>query len=695
MTGVGIVSALGSNATTSFANLLSGVRGVSSVELFAVEGHRCRIAAQVDGLDLSGYASRCEAMAMQAAREALAHAGLERPEAAAVVLGTTTGGMPEAETLLGDPAWLAQGSADVRGRLASYPLSRVTARLVELVASSPARATLSSACSSGAAALALGASWVARRKVPLSLVGGADALCRLTFAGFDALGALDPEPSRPFDAARAGLNLGEGAAFLVLEDAEHAARRSARILAYLDGWALGAEAFHITQPEPSGETAASLISQALAYAALLPDDVDFVNAHGTGTRHNDLAEGLALRQALGVGCGRIHVPSSKPQVGHTLGASGALEAAFTVMCIAAETLPPLVGLQHPDPEIPLRFCPAKSASMPIRSAISTSFGFGGAGAVLAFREPAAPAPRLRSAQRRVYVQGFVGVAGTTAAEAELSAGRSGAQVDPARSRRFDEASAQVALAAAELLDSAGAVPGQTGLVCANAYGNVQRSVAFLGRLFERGRKGVPPAEFPHLVPGALAGNASIYNGLRGPVLGCCDLSAGGDLALDVAAVCVAAGTATRMIAGAVEVHDPIVLGTLAPVVGSVSPPTGSQVGGFVLLGSDETDAWAEIGRTLCAAPGHALSLPTCADPRRAAVFSTAEPGTLSAALAGTSWQSVAQRSAPPELIGEAGSAHWIGVAATALRAGDLDEALVVSGGDAAVRATHLLRVSVA
>ena len=690
-----MVSALGRNATTSFANLLAGVRGVSPVELFAVEGHRCRIAAQVDALELNGHASRCEAMAMQAAREALAHAGLERPDAAAVVLGTTTGGMPEAETLLGDPASLAQGCASGRTRLASYPLSRVTARLVELIASSPARATLSSACSSGAAALALGASSVARRRVPLALVGGADALCRLTFAGFDSLGALDPEPSRPFDAARAGLNLGEGAAFLVLEDAEHAARRSARILAYLDGWVLGAEAFHITQPEPSGKITASLISQALAHAALLPDDVDFVNAHGTGTRHNDLAEGLGLQQALDAGSRRIHVTSSKPQVGHTLGASGAIEAVFTVMCIAAETLPPLVGLQHPDPEIPLRFCPAKSASMPIRSALSTSFGFGGAGAVLAFREPAAPAPLLRSAQRRVYVQGFVDVAGGTPAEAELELRGSGAQIDPARSRRFDEASAQLALAAAELLDSAGAAPGETGLVCGNAYGNVQRSVAFLGRLFERGRKGVPPAEFPHLVPGALAGNASIYNGLRGPVLGCCDLSAGGDLALDVAAECVAAGTATRMIAGAVEVYDPIVLSTLSPVVGSESPRPGSQVGGFVLLGAHETDAWAEVGRTLCAAPGHALSLPPCADERRAAVFSTAEPGTLSAALAGTSWQSVTQRSAPPQLTGEAVSAYLIGVAATALRAGELDEALVVSCGDAVIRATHLLGVSAA
>ncbi len=696
VTGVGIVSALGGDAATSVRKLLLGVRGTTGVELFGVEGHRCRIAAQVVDLDSSCFGSRCEAMAVRAAREALEGAGVCGAAEIGVAVGLTTGGMPEAEAVLAGGARLDH---ETQRRLVAYPLSRVTAAVRKLTSGASPCATLSSACSSSAAAIALGARWIVSGTAPFALVGGAEALCRLTFAGFDALGAMDEQPCRAFDSARSGLTLGEGAGFLLLEAADSAARRGACILGFLDGWALGAEAFHVTQPEPSGELARALMVRALDHACMEPAELDLVNAHGTATRQNDLVEGAALRAALGAETSRVFVTSSKPQIGHTLGACGALEAGLSLLCMQAGVLPPAVGLETPDPEIPLRFCAAESTETPIRSVLSTSLGFGGAGAALVFRAadssspPAVSTPRRRAYLRAVTSLTALGVLHDGEHDAPCSdATERRIALDPARCRRFDEASSKVSFAVERLLARTSALPRDTGLVCANAYGNVSRSVAFLRRLFERGRRAVRPADFPHLVPGALAGNASIYNGLCGPVLGCADRSAGAELALEIAATLVQGGDAEQIIAGAVETGDSIVDEALPPALGDASDSGSRDVAGFGLVVSEPVGALAEIADTFCALSGESLLLPAPSAPARARVYSALDSAALARACASTGWEGIARIGMPKLVRGDAASAYLMCLAASHLFAEQVDEALLVSVGDDVTRCCRLTRV---
>ncbi len=220
VTGVGVVSALGNTAPETFARLCAGERGFGPVTLFDVTAQRCQLAAEVR-LDPRARpwagtepGSRTDQMAVAAAREALAHAGLDRPERElSLAIGGTTAGMLEAEGVLAEQSELAPALA--AERLLSYPLSTPLERVRAALGLEGHHATVCSACSSGANAIGLGASWIENGRASRALVGGADALCRLTFAGFDALGVMSPGPCRPFDAARSGLTLGEGAAFLV------------------------------------------------------------------------------------------------------------------------------------------------------------------------------------------------------------------------------------------------------------------------------------------------------------------------------------------------------------------------------------------------------------------------------------------------------------------------------------------------
>jgi 3-oxoacyl-[acyl-carrier-protein] synthase II len=207
---------------------------------------------------------------------------------------------------------------------------------------------------------------------------GTDGLCRLTYAGFDALQALDPEPCRPFDAARRGLSLGEGAGALVLEDAAHARARGARPRALFLGHGTGSDAHHVTAPHPDGAGALAAFRGALEAAGLPSEAIDYVNAHGSGTRQNDAVEVAVLRAVLGSRLGRVPVSSTKSQVGHTLGAAGALEAVVTVLALETGILPPTLGLRARDPGFgDLDLVPTAGRRLPLVVAASSSYGFGG------------------------------------------------------------------------------------------------------------------------------------------------------------------------------------------------------------------------------------------------------------------------------------------------------------------------------
>ena len=375
VTGLGLLTPLGAGVDATWVRLVRGDRAIRPITLFGVAGQRAGVAAEVDGVVVTAEGwSRTSAMAATAAEEAIRSAGIDvRRARVGLVVGGTTGGMFETEHLLarlhGEPE-----CSDLLVGMLSHPLTSTGDRLDERLGPFARIRTVSSACSSGANAIVVAAGWLLAGEMDAVVCGGSDGLCRLTLSGFNALGALDPEPCRPFDRRRRGTSLGEGAGFLVIERADSARARGAAPVAELAGWALGAEAHHITNPAPDGAVVASLIERAMARARLAPRDVDYVNAHGTGTPLNDPMEASALARALGSELARIPVSSSKGQIGHSLGAAGAIEAAVTALVVSRRTLVPTGGLDEPDPALALVHVPHVGRPVSrVRAALSSKW----------------------------------------------------------------------------------------------------------------------------------------------------------------------------------------------------------------------------------------------------------------------------------------------------------------------------------
>jgi len=696
VSGVGLVTALGQTAAETFGALMTGERGIAPIGLFDPGDVRSKLVGEVRGLRARDVASheranfsRTDAMAVTAALEATAQARLPHGARLGVVLGGTTGGMFETEDLLSSPDQLARLSAARAAELVSYPLSASLSRVAEAVGGVVRSRSICSACSGGAIALVQAAAWLARGEVDFVLAGGADGLCRLTVLGFNALGATDPALCRPFDRARAGLNLGEGAAVLVLEREQAALERGADVLAWLDGYAVAAEAHHITHPEPSGARAAQLLRTALSRASLAPEAVGYVNAHGTGTQQNDAMEARALREVLGP-ASAASVSSSKAQIGHCLGAAGAIEAALTVLAVARGEVPPTAGLT--EPELPgLRHVLGRGRPQAVGAALSSSFGFGGMSCVLAFSHRDRPAPPHATRTPRVVV-----LAATV-----LEAGDQPEQsLDPERSRRFDRGSAQAAAGAMRTLAESSRA--DTGLVLGTAFGNVERTMAFLERGRERGARLVPPAEFPHLVPSAPAGNASVYAGLTGPVFAVSDLAQSGDAAFATACDLLEQGVAERVVTGAIAPRDAIVDRVLGPLLNA--PGAGVERGegaGFTRLGClparEHERPLAEVRERYAGKLVTLAGLPELRPPPRAdracVVLGAADPATR-AELSRSSWANVAVHDLSLEYRHhEALGAQALAVAAERLGKAELEWALVLSGADGKYMAVLLGHLS--
>jgi 3-oxoacyl-[acyl-carrier-protein] synthase II len=398
ITGLGAVSALGADVPALLAGLADGRCGIGPLTLFAHKA-RCQRAAQVPEAVGSAFASlrpstvrrlaRPDRFALVAAFEAVRRAGVEPAlcRRAALYVGATTGGMFETE----EAYRRRQSGEHARFRLSRMigtPLPNAAAAVSQALGLRGPQMTLSTACSSSALAVAMAAEAIARGDVPIALALGTDGLCRLTYAGFDALQALDPERCRPFDRERRGLSLGEGAAALVLEDAEHARARGARVHAVVLGHATATDAHHVTAPHPEGAGALAALRSALASARVEPGAVDYVNAHGTGTVQNDAVEVAVLRAVFGERLARIPVSSSKSQLGHCLGAAGALEAVVTVLALEESLLPPTAGLRTPDPAwADLDLVPLHGRRVPLGVAVSSSYGFGGHNVTLVLARP--------------------------------------------------------------------------------------------------------------------------------------------------------------------------------------------------------------------------------------------------------------------------------------------------------------------
>jgi 3-oxoacyl-[acyl-carrier-protein] synthase II len=375
VTGVGAVSGFGRGAASLWSALVEGRRAMRL---------RATLPGQLslfDELPLDAP-ERASQMALIAAEEAWADAG--RPPSGArlgVVVGTTLGGIG---------GWLPVVRQNAAGELFQsaeaaprWAWSGPAQSLARAFGANGPVQTPSVACASGNVALGSALDLVTSGRADLVLAGGVDALHDFVVHGFGALKAADPEPCRPFDKSRRGLNLGEGAAFLVIESEPHARARGARIRAFLDGYGVSADAVHMTGPDREGRGAARAMAAALAQAQLQPSEIQYVSAHGTATPFNDLMEAKALALVFGA-----HIPpvnSIKSAVGHTLGAAGALEALLCVRTLETGLITPTPGLSEQDPEIALDVVRGQARSVEARAVLSTSSGFGGTNAAIVLR----------------------------------------------------------------------------------------------------------------------------------------------------------------------------------------------------------------------------------------------------------------------------------------------------------------------
>ena len=386
VTGIGVVSPYGIGLSRLQAGMLAGQCCLSPVtELYP--GFQGTV-AQVDALtplhDADRY-SRSDRLAIMAASDAVADfAGYSRDlRESGIVMASTVAGLTEIDPEIsrGAAEWYRHGGLL---RAATYPVSRVAASVGECLDIQGPSCAVSVACASGATALVLAANMLLDEAASMVLAGGSDALCPFTLSGFNSLQALDSEACRPFDQNRNGLNLGEGAAVLVLETLDHARRRDAEILAVLRGWAMTNDAYHPTAPQKDGLGLATCIQRAIEMAECSIDEVGYVNAHGTGTPLNDIAETHAYERAFHGRSRPIPVSSKKSYFGHCLGAAGSLEAAITIMAMRAGVLVPTLRLTDPIESSQVDWLRGEPRRQPLPVAMSVSAGFGGSNVALVF-----------------------------------------------------------------------------------------------------------------------------------------------------------------------------------------------------------------------------------------------------------------------------------------------------------------------
>jgi len=389
VTGLGAVSALGPDLPSLLHGVREGRCGIRTVTLFDTSDFRTSTGAELQGFDPGAHFSRRERRRLSradmaglvAAAEALEDAfgpggPLPDPAQVGVILGGGVGGLFDSESYY--RAVLGSGWEGVPATRALGHFPCATAdRIAERYRFGGPRSTVVTACSSSTLAIGQSCDAVRLGLVDMAVTGGSDTLSRLTYSGFNALRSVDPDTCRPFDAERKGLSLGEGAAILVLEPLEAARRRGARIHAEVLGCGMSSDAHHMTAPHPDGEGATLAMTQALRLAGLTPDRVGYINAHGTGTPHNDLAETRAIHAAFGEYGATVPVSSTKSMLGHCLGSAGAMEALVTVLALRDRFLPPTANLETPDPECVLNHVPLESRPAEFEAAISNSFAFGG------------------------------------------------------------------------------------------------------------------------------------------------------------------------------------------------------------------------------------------------------------------------------------------------------------------------------
>jgi 3-oxoacyl-[acyl-carrier-protein] synthase II len=400
ITGIGAVTPIGHTREGLWQGVLRGKSGVRRVRAFDISGYRSQVAAEVLDFDAAPYLDRKQLkrldrysqFALCAAKMAVADAELdleaEAHERVGVCIGSALGGMLTAEEQHG--AFAARGLGAVSPMLAVTVFGAAASCniAIEFGVTGPNTANCNS-CAAGTMAIGDALRFIQRGEAEVMLAGGAEApIAPLCFGSFSIIRAMskrnhDPERAcRPFDKGRDGFVMGEGAAILVLEDAGHAERRGAHIYAEILGYSLTNDAYHMSAPHPGGVEAARAMAMVLKDAGIGPEDIGYINAHGSSTPMNDKIETMAIKQVFGGVAGRIPVSGTKGLYGHALGASGAIEAAIGALALTYKYVPPTVNYEIPDPECDLDYVPNIGRSAQVRYLMSNSFGFGGINACL-------------------------------------------------------------------------------------------------------------------------------------------------------------------------------------------------------------------------------------------------------------------------------------------------------------------------
>lgn len=395
VTGMGVVSAVGHDLPTFWQSLKEGFCGIRPITIFDTAEYRSHNGGEVSDLSPERHfslkelrrLSRCDQFGIIAAREAMHASGLGQAkidrEKFGIILGADSGGIFSVERYFR----AIYSHADKRpspSLLLSFSLATTTDHIAQEFDLRGSRTTTATVCSSSSAAIAFAYDAITSGTAEVMISGGSDSLCEVTYAGFNSLRAIDPEGCRPFDKERQGLSLGEGAGILILEEWEHALARGARIWGEVLGYGICAEAHHLTAPEPSGAGIARAIRLALTDAGIAPEEVDYINAHGTATPLNDIVETRGIKTAFGKRAYTVPISSIKSMIGHCLGSAGGIEAVATLLSLHEGIIPPTINYATPDPECDLDYTPNEAREKEIHITISNSFAFGGNNVCLVF-----------------------------------------------------------------------------------------------------------------------------------------------------------------------------------------------------------------------------------------------------------------------------------------------------------------------
>jgi 3-oxoacyl-[acyl-carrier-protein] synthase II len=408
ITGLGVVSPIGTGVKTFWDNLIQGVSGIDRIKVnFNIEKYPdlpVKIAGEVKDFEPLKYFDRKEAkrisryiqFGVAASIEAIQDSGIDKAEIdktrVGVIIGSGIGGLKDIEDQ--HDVLLKRGPRRISPFFIPYGISNMIAGLVAIkFGFKGVNYCVVSACATGTHAIGDAYKLIKDGMIDIAIAGGAEAaITPLGVAGFAVMKALstrNDEPSkasRPFDAKRDGFVMGEGAGILVLEELNHALKRGAPIYAELVGYGASDDAFHITAPDETAEGPALCMEMALKDAGISPEEVDYINAHGTSTPLNDKTETKAIKKVFGEHAYKLHISSNKSMIGHLLGAAGGVESVATVLTVKNDIIPPTINYEYPDPECDLNYTPNKAYKKEVRYALKNSFGFGGTNASLLFKK---------------------------------------------------------------------------------------------------------------------------------------------------------------------------------------------------------------------------------------------------------------------------------------------------------------------